>query len=160
MISTKKKKKNHHQAHHRDRGGRMFCLQNTSHDLYIWSRQFLSKTLRAGNEESSKVETSATTVTEMYWANKKVAGSWISTCINLQRWYYAHALTDGKKTAVCLLPVVAALCKWCPHTVCATHSGRACFRWHYVHKLRKALYFSGLSRNFFIIKIIIIVLFK
>lgn len=29
--------------------GRMFCQQNSSHDLYIWSRLFLSKTWRAGN---------------------------------------------------------------------------------------------------------------
>lgn len=55
-------KRNDHPTHRRDRGGTMFCLQNTSHDLNIWSRQFLSKTRRAGNEASSKVETSATTV--------------------------------------------------------------------------------------------------
>lgn len=39
-------KNNGRQAHHGEGGDRVFCLQNTSHDLHIWSRRFLSKTRR------------------------------------------------------------------------------------------------------------------
>lgn len=53
---------------------RVFCLLNTSHDPYIWSRQFLSTTWeRAGNEEGSKVEASATTVTSLRCSERKNA---------------------------------------------------------------------------------------
>lgn len=35
-------------------GDRVLCLQNTSHDLYMWSRQFLSKTW--GKQEMRRVQ--------------------------------------------------------------------------------------------------------
>lgn len=89
-------KKNNHQAHHGDGRGRVFCLQNASHDLYIWSRQFLSKTLRAGNEEGSKVETSATTVaslrcTEWEECYFKVG---YADALFYKRWHYTHTLSS------------------------------------------------------------------
>lgn len=74
----------------------VFCLQNTSHDPYIWSRQFLSTTWeRAGNEEGFKGWDVCNNCdfAQMLWVEKEC-----HSCTHAvsQRWHYAH-----KQRAAC-----------------------------------------------------------
>lgn len=92
MRDFHKKKSCDRQTRPSDRGCGMFCLRNISHDLYIWSRQFLSKTLRAGNEQSSKVEMSTTTATsliETYRVKRMLKIGYADLTFSWQNYAYA-----------------------------------------------------------------------
>lgn len=108
---------------------------------------FSVKTLRAGNEESSKVETSATTVTGMYWAEGKLNKhihyfTKVALCSCFNSWMRKQLFVSYQL----LLSASDA------PTQSATHRGTI-FRWQNLPNLCNLLCFQTI---FFILNLIII----